>query len=257
MPTPGAPSDPIPVAIGRDGDVIAVQPVRSVSFAIAGADRSTVVVRVVGRHPLWQAFRTELLAVAAHVNNGFAYAPLTHVDLRDIPSLHGPERFEAIARHISPAHQTILDIGANLGYMCEALERLGKRCVAVESDPSFYRLLTKLKRASSCRFETVNEDICAYVERRRAEFHTVLALAVFHHFIKTESGHERLIGLLRRLTMKEMFFWAHDPAEAHMTHAFRNYAPDEFAQFLVDHSCLQRFRTIGQFKDRVLYHLEC
>ena len=252
---PASASDPFPVAIGRDGDIVSLVPVEAAQ--LTNGEAASVHVRVVGRHPSWEAFRRELLALAQELNNGLAYAPLTHIDLRQIPSFHGPERFEAIARNISPAHETILDIGANLGYMCEELEKLGKRCVAVEWDPKLYRILTKLKRANSCGFETVNEDVCSYVQRR-SEFHTVLALAVFHHFIKTEAGHARLIDLLQRLVMKEMFFWAHNPIEAemgHMRNSFRNYQPEEFAQFIVDHSCLQRFGAIGQFKDRVLYHL--
>lgn len=243
--------NPLPVLVGRHGDVVI--PGKVAQFVASAND--LVPVQVIGRHPRWQKFRNELLAF---INNddGLAYAPLTHVDLRDVDAWNDRARFEAISEHILPDHQTVLDIGANLGYMCEELERTGRLCVAVEVDPTYYHFLTRLRRSQRFKFQAVNESIFDYVERYN-KFGVVLSLAVFHHFIKTRRGHEQLIGLLKKLEMGEMFFWAHNSKERQMRKAYRNYESDEFAEFIIRYSCLRNYEPIGVFNYRTLYHLWC
>ena len=138
--------------------------------------------------------------------------------------------------------------------MCHRLEDVGKLCVAVEIDPVFYEVLLKLRRAESRSFVPVNGCIFGFV-RNYNRYDAVLALGIFHHFIKTRKDHRRLIRLLSRLDTDEMFFWAHNTAEKQMEGAFRNYAPDEFATFLLNHSPLNNVAPIGVFNDRVLFHL--
>jgi cyclopropane fatty-acyl-phospholipid synthase-like methyltransferase len=214
-----------------------------------------VPVWVIGRHPLWQKFRDELLAGIKN-EDGLAYAPLTHPDLRDVDAWIDLARSKAICERIASHHRTVLDIGAHLGYMCEELEKTGRLCVAVEVDPTYYHFLTRLKRSQGFRFQAVNESIFDYVERHN-KFDVVLSLAVFHHFIKTEDDHEQLIRLLKRLEMGEMFFWAHNSNERQMRMAYRNYEPNEFTEFIIRHSCLTHCESIGVFNDRTLYHLWC
>jgi hypothetical protein len=100
----------------------------------------------------------------------------------------------------------------------------------------------------------VNEDIFSYI-KRNPRFDTVLSLAVFHHFLKTKEKHDQLVELLNRLETREMFFWSHNPGETQMRNSYRNYAPDEFAAFIIEHSCLSQFRVVGIFNDRALYRL--
>jgi hypothetical protein len=77
-----------------------------------GGDQVPVWVAV--RHQWWQNFRTEILAYSKR--DGYPiYAPLTHVDLRVIPSWNDGRRARAIVRSISPLSRTVLDIGAQLG----------------------------------------------------------------------------------------------------------------------------------------------
>jgi 2-polyprenyl-3-methyl-5-hydroxy-6-metoxy-1,4-benzoquinol methylase len=242
----------VPVIIGRHGDIIAASDVDARSVSVG----QRVSVEVVGRHRLWEDFRQDIFDFAQHGNmDGLVYAPLTHIDLTDIPFWNGSERFDAIAKHMSPENKTVLDIGANLGYMCEQLEATGRQCTAVEVSRRHYYILTKLKRAQSFSYEAVNEDIFSYIERNR-RFDAVLSLAIFHHFLKTKESHDRLVTLLNRLETREMFFWAHNPEEKQMRDSYRNYAPNEFAALITEHSCLSHFRVIGIFNDRTLYHLQ-
>jgi hypothetical protein len=244
----------LPVVIGRHGDIIAASYADVPNRPVRAGQR--LAVRVVGRHRLWEDFRQEIIVFAQQEKNmeGLLYTPLTHIDLTDIPSWNGTERFEAIAKHMSPEHKTVLDLGAHFGYMCEQLEGIGRQCTAVEVDPHYYYFLTKLKRAQSFSFEAVNEDIFSYI-KRNLRFDTVLSLAIFHHFLKGRENYDRLVELLNRLETREMFFWAHNPEEEQMRNSYRNYAPDEFAGFITEHSCLSHFRVIGIFNYRTLYHL--
>jgi hypothetical protein len=124
----------------------------------------------------------------------------------------------------------------------------------VEIHPVFYRVLSKLRLAESRTFSTVNESVFNYIERHK-RFDAALALGIFHHFIKTRSNHALLIKLLSALDMDEMFFWAHNPTEKQMEGAFRNYMPEEFANFIIKYSCLRDFVSIGAFNERILFHM--
>lgn len=243
---------PVPVAVGRDGDpVISPEWLRRVPVR---QEAEGVEVRVVGRHPEWQRFRDEILKYVSAEEDKLAYAPLTHFDLVDISSWNGPDRFVAIAQCISPSSLTVLDIGAHWGYMCEQLEKNGRHCVGVEVDSRSYYFMTRLRRAGRYIYEAVQDDIFEFVKKRN-HFDMVLSLAVFHHFIKTERNHVRLEVLLDCLEMNEMFFWAHNPREAQMEGAFRNYQPDDFARFIVECSCLSHFEPVSVIEYRTLYHL--
>jgi hypothetical protein len=247
-------SNVLPVVIGRHGDIIAASYTDVLNRRLRAGQRLSV--QVVGRHRLWEDFRQEIVVFVQKDKNmeGLLYAPLTHVDLTDIPSWNGAGRFEAIAKHMSPEHKTVLDMGAQFGYMCEQLEGTGRQCTAVEIDPLHYYFLTKLKRAQSFSYEAVNEDVFSYI-KRNPRFDMVLSLAIFHHFLKTKESYDRLVEILNRLETREMFFWAHNPEEKQMRNSYRNYAPDEFAGLITEHSCLSHFRVIGVFNDRPLYRL--
>jgi hypothetical protein len=84
----------------------------------------------------------------------------------------------------------------------------------------------------------------------------VLALNIFHHFIRRESTYHRLIGLLRRLRMQVMFFEPHLPDEPQMQSAYWNPRPDEFVQFIAEHTGLRTWVCSGTAEyDRPIYRL--
>lgn len=89
------------------------------------------------------------------------------------------------------------------------------------------------------------------------EFDIVLALYIFHHFIKTSELHNKLVGLLGRLRMKAMVFGCHNLDQKAMQDAYRNYTPQEFVDFIIQNSCLTRATHIGtESNRRELYLLE-
>lgn len=240
----------IPVAVGRHGDVlVGTRHCRLASDAAAS-------LTVVARHEEWDRFRASLLRFIAGDPDmdGLAYAPLPHVDLRDIPSWTGHDRGLAVIRRMSKTTRTVLDLGANLGYMSTLVERTGRTVVAVERDARTFWFLEALRRAQQCRFETIQADALHAVRSGRTA-DCVLALALFHHCIKTEAGHASLVDLLGRLRTREMFLWAHAAGEAQMRGAFRNYSGDDFPRFIILSSCLRAFERVGTYSGRTLYRL--
>jgi len=237
--------DEVTVSIGSDGKLVFEDGRHRLSIAkVLGLPEIPVIVAT--RHKKWQSFKVEIRA-AARIEGGKVYAPLTHPDLRNIPSIHGHDRYDLIASRLPCHGSTFLDIGAQWGYFCHRFEEAGMECYAVEIDEENLYFLEKLKKAEGRSFTIVPKSIFEYDERR--EFDVVLALNIFHHFIKSETTYVQLGMLLRSLKMRYMVFEAHDPNEPQMMGAYHNYPPDEFVQFLQDNSCLRKAEHIGNAKD--------
>jgi len=249
---PLAAEDEVVVAIARDGEFLFVDGRHRLSIAKL-LNLSRIPVKVTRRHTDWFRFRQEILSYASE-HDGNIYHPITHPDLTDIPAFHGEERFDIIAPHLSFSSGDLLDIGAHWGYFCHRFEEVGFNCVAVENDPVNLYFLRKLKIAERRHFTIIDRSVFDLIDR--VEYDVVLALNIFHHFLKTESDYQKLIKLLGRLRMQVMFFQAHHPEGKQMLGAYRNYAADEFVDFILKHSNLNTAEYIGTARDgRPLYKL--
>jgi 2-polyprenyl-3-methyl-5-hydroxy-6-metoxy-1,4-benzoquinol methylase/tetratricopeptide (TPR) repeat protein len=245
-------SDQVAVNIGRDGKIILNNGRHRLTFAKL-LNLKEIPVTVTVRHKGWIDFRNEILDYAES-HNSRVYAPLCHPDLEEIPSVH-KGRFEHIRDHISADSTTVLDIGTHWGYMCSRIEsELGKKCFAIEINDSDYYFLEKLRVAYGQKYHTIKKDIFKFVNSHR-KFDTVLALAIFHHFIKNYQLHEALRHMLRNLDMQEMIFQAHKTSEPQMKNAFRNYSPYEFVDFIVQNSNLDCWEEIADFSGRKLFKI--
>ncbi|MDP3668901.1 MAG: hypothetical protein Q8R69_04325, partial [Telluria sp.] len=119
---------------------------------------------------------------------------------------------------------------------------------------SYLYFLEGLRRACGRTFTVINKSVFEPMERRN--FDVVLALNIFHHFLKTKEQHHLLVALLGRLEMQVMYFESHKPAEGQMRDSFVNYAPEEFVKFIIEHSCLNTYQFLGAAEDgRYLYML--
>jgi len=158
--------------------------------------------------------------------------------------------------NVSIKEGSLLDIGANLGYFCHVFEENGYDCYAVENDPFTVRLMQKLARAENRKFKIISGSVFDSPEIRNTHFNVVLALNIFHHFIKTREGFENLVDLLKNLEMDELFFEAHSPDEQQMVNAYRNYTPEEFVEFILENSSLKKSYLISKGENgRSLYRL--
>jgi Methyltransferase domain len=236
----------LPVGVGRNGDLIAD---RAHSYTV---HNGRVPVAVVGRHLTWAKFRKAILTYAEP--EGEVYAPLTHIDLFDIPFSTRPERAALIRKNVWRTNAYILDIGAHWGYMSEELERAGHRCVAVEKDSIDYSFMRRLRRSQQFSYRTVLADIEDFLNAEQT-FDVVLALAVFHHFIKTKRGHSKLIRTLNKLRAKQIFLWTHNPREEQMQNAYKNYPPRQFARLVMEHARLSKVELLGTIGGRSLFAL--
>jgi len=115
--------------------------------------------------------------------------------------------------------------------------------------------LEKLKKAEERNFSVFNKSIFS-LDLEKKKFDIVLALAIFHHFIKEEKTYYDLIHFLKNLRVGEIYFEPPDPAEPQMQNAFRNFNNKEFVEFIINNSCLNHFKQIGFAEDgRRLYKI--
>jgi 2-polyprenyl-3-methyl-5-hydroxy-6-metoxy-1,4-benzoquinol methylase len=247
-------TDEITVNIGRHGDLIFNNGRHRLTFAkILGIEKVPVTITV--RHSLWEVFKKE---IEMHTRNHYdrVYAPLTHIDLQKFSVHYSPKRFEMIKSNIGEKNNTLLDIGASWGYFCHKFEENGFQCTAVENSLESIYFLNKLKRAENRVFKVIPESIFAFSKRGPIKYDIVLALAIFHHFLKESAPFEEFKGLLNNLDMNEMYFEPHVYTEAQMASAFVNFTNEEFVNFILENSCLKNSKLIGHCEEgRVIYKL--
>lgn len=196
--------------------------------------------------------RNDVLAYAAR-RKGKIYAPIDHPSFEDIRSEHGPERFEIIKPHIPEDAVTALDIGTHWGYFAHCLERQGLKVTAAENSKDYLPFLKGIRDLYEDNYEIYSGSI--FDMEGRLNFDVVLALNIFHHFIKTENLQARLIEFLGRLNCKVIFFQSHSTQEGQMRGAYRNYDPEEFCDFIVAHSMLTSYEKIGQVGARPVFKI--
>ncbi|MFX0136248.1 MAG: class I SAM-dependent methyltransferase [Candidatus Hodarchaeota archaeon] len=246
--------DEVSINIGRNGDLLFNDGVYKLSQAKL-LKFPTIPVRIVVRHPKWVKFKKELLA-ACQETDGKIYHPVNHPDFLNIPVLYDDYRFHLIKDNLSVKKGKLLDIGAHLGYFCHRFEDEGFDCYAVEYNLKCVYLLRKLRKAENKKYKIIPQSIFKFKRGENLEFDVVLALNIFHHFLKTKKSYEMLITLLERLKMEELYLQTHNPHESQMEGAYKNYEPIEFVDFILQHSCLTESKLIGITpNDRHIYKL--
>jgi len=210
-------------------------------------------VKITVRHSEWHLFRNEVLNYAAS-KDGLLYQAVTHPDLNDIPANFDEKRFEMMKAHLPFKGGDLLDIGAHWGYFCHRFEEEGFNCYAIESDTRHIYFLKKLKIAENRQFKVIAASIFEYHEK--TDFDVVLALNIFHHFLKKKHLYYQLKSFLKRLQIKVMFFQAHVPNSPQMQGAYRDYDDKEFVNFILENSMLSQAAYLGKTEDdRPLYML--
>ena len=195
--------------------------------------------------------RRDVLAYAQR-RSGKIYAPIEHPAFSDIPAEHGPERFDIISKHVPPTAKTALDIGSHWGYFATRLEGLGLRVTAVENSKDYLPFLRRIKQLCGSQFEIYDRSI---FDLDKYDYDLVIALNIFHHFTKKQRVFEQFSEMLAALNCEAMFFQAHNPQEGQMEGAYRNFAPDEFAQFVAEQAGLPRIEKLATFGRRPLFLL--
>ena len=246
----------ITVAIGRFGDFLLTDGL-NILLKAKRLQVQQIPALISARHSQWQELRKEVYTLALEKR---LYQPTTHPDLDMIAEHSCEDRFNMIRDNLSvkrgSSSARVLDIGANHGYFCQKFEELGFKCYAVENGLINLHYLRRFKRASNKKFEVVPEGIFKWKGVKELQFDVVLALNIFHHFLKRKKPYSQLIDLLNGLQVKEMFFEPHLPGEYQMKNAYKNYTEKEFVEFVLQNSKLKRAKPIGAANDgRTLYKL--
>lgn len=238
----GKPWEEVLVAFDRIGRVVFVEGAHRFAIARAlGVER--IPVRVAARHQDWYRLSGEVRAYVNEAQGGRAYQPLLHPDLADVPYSHDGERFDLILAALPVRDGRLLDIGANWGYFCHRFEEVGFTPIASERSEKQLYFLTALRDALERRFDIWGGSITEVKDL--GEFDVVLALNVFHHFLKTETSYVELLTLLRRLRTRYLVFEPHLPDERQMQRAYRNLEPDEFRKLVQQETGLTEYALIG------------
>ena len=203
-----------------------------------------VSVKIVIRHPLWLKFSSDFLKFQSI--HGELYQPLIHPDLR-FKSSYTDQRFVIISKNLTIEKGSLLDIGANIAYFCHKFEDLGFDCYAVEIRPSNVYYMKKLRDIEGKKFKIINKSIFDLNEK--LDYDIVLALNIFHHFLREKGLYQKLIKFLGSLKLRTMYFQPHDPSEKIMRNAFVNYDNEQFVRFIIKHSCLNKFELITKQSD--------
>jgi hypothetical protein len=244
--------DEIDVNIGRNGEYLFQNGVHRLSIAkILGIRYVPVMVFV--RHRKWQEFREFVLLYAQQQMRAKLYQPIVHPDLADVPydleDHNCEDLMKVIRRHLGQKRGVMLDVGASLGFFCHKFEDLGYHCYAIEQDPATFRILEKIRIAENKKFETINKSIFDVEFLKNMKFDVVLALNIFHHFLKRKTEFIQLKGLLENLEMDQLFFEAHRYQEDQMKDAYVNYTETEFVDFLLRHTSLNKSEVIYTAKN--------
>lgn len=250
--TPGTTPDMLTVCIGRSGQVLAYDGLPVLAQALAAGAQS-MPVRIAGVHPRWRPVRNAIMNfIDAH--KGFVYQKIPHPDLGRIPARHGDERIEFLRAHLPCKSGAVLDIGANWGYWSHQFEMLGFSCYAVDHNPKNIFYMQRIHDAMARRFVIHPGSIFDYYPPKRPAI--VLALNVFHHFLKQQFLFEHLQALLRRLDFDHMFFEAHRPEEFAGMQVYRNLTPGEFVEFIRTETKARTVQPLGAAQDgRALFLL--
>jgi hypothetical protein len=233
-------SGEIKVRIDRNGSFLLEDGVSSLAASKKSGARS-IPVRVTKRHYKWAAFRREVFLYSQEQPKG-AYQQVIHPDFQNIRFHRRDDRWEIISKNIPLSGGSVLDIGSNWGYFCHKFEDLGFDCCAVEHNYRWLYFLKKFREIENRKFEIIPHSI---FDVKRKSYDIVLALSIFQHFLKTKELYDRLTKLLGELDMKAMFFEPHVPGEGHKG-AYVDYDEDDFASYIVSHSCLSKYKLLGR-----------
>jgi hypothetical protein len=247
--------DEIAVGVGRTGELYFTDGAHRLSCAkLLGLPEIPVQISV--RHPEWIKFRRQVMAEAESYG-GELYQKAMHPDLETIAHSHGCEdRFAMIHAALKSPPGRLLDIGSNWGYFCHRFEALGFDCVAVEQDPSVVHYMTTIRDAMRRQFRVTSESILGTPSIVAEPYQVVLALNIFHHFIKTKERFEQLEELLDALRCEEMFIECHTEGETQMAEAYRNFSGEELVRFVSERSDLPNIILLGTVSDgRSVYQL--
>jgi hypothetical protein len=143
----------------------------------------------------------------------------------------------------------LLDIGAHLGQVTIPFHKLGFECWAVEYEPEYSYFLKRLSKSGIRRFQVYEGSIMSFIQSHDRHYDVVLALSVFHHWLKEKQLFEDLKDLLNKIRARQMFFQPHGYGEKQMQGSYAEMSPSEFSEFVRREMEFSNSEKIGAGKD--------
>lgn len=202
-------------------------------------------------HDVPPALREKVLAWAARHNNKL-YAPISHPQLSDIPSVWPPKRFEPVRSAVPVDARTALDVGAHWGFFSIELAKMGLDVTAVEKNPRNAAFLREIAELSSAAVTVEERSI---FDLDRPDFDVVIALNIFHHFIRDEETYGKLMAFLSKLRCRTLLYQAHANDERRMKESFARIPAEEMCDVICRKTGLGNWELIDIFRNRKLFRL--
>ena len=115
-------------------------------------------------------------------------------------------------------------------------------------------LIAEGKKFNILTSSIFNPDVQRYIHERH--FDIVIALNIFHHFLKTKVIFTEFKKWLPTLSSKTMFFQPHLHSEEQMNNSYLNFTEEEFVQFILKETSLNSYEIIHKAVDgRRVYRL--
>ncbi|MFA6582914.1 MAG: hypothetical protein WCS77_01340 [Elusimicrobiaceae bacterium] len=245
-------SDEVSVHISRHGEFLLGDGGHRLSIAqLLGLKQ--IPVQVCYRHADWNELR-QMLIFEAHMQ-GKLYQRVAHPDLDFLPYAHDTEdRFKIILPNIRQCSgRKLLDIGTNWAMMCHHFEAAGFDCIAAENDPTHIKFARKIRNVFDKKFELYEGSVFDMPLKKYGRFSVVLALNIFHHFLKTDLNFHRMEKFLTQLDTEAIVFQPHMESERQIFGLYRNFSETEFCEFIMKTARLKNCKKIGEENNRNIY----
>lgn len=244
------PTEEIRVVIDRNGSFLLNDGIQHLLREKKAGSKS-IKVTVMRRHYEWAKLKKEIYSYSQEQPKGVYQIPV-HPDLRQINAHRRDDRWELIAKNIPINKGSVLDIGSNWGYFCHKFEDLGFDCSAVEINYRWLYFLRKLRDAENKNFKVIQGSVFKVPQK---EYDIVLALSIFHHFLRSAALYEELTNYLNGLDIQYMFFEPHETGHG-FPGAYIDYSETEFIDYILHNSCLNEYKLLGKTqRGRRLYLL--
>lgn len=193
-------------------------------------------------------------AIEAYVaDKGKIYAPIAHPGLAHVPTHWNDDRFELIEPHLDHRGGTALDVGSHWGYFASRLEDIGYRVTANEYSRKHRYFLEAIRDASGRTFAIMPENI---LEAGPLDFDIIMALNIFHHFLKSRQAFDAFQGMLARTRCRTMIYQAHSLTErAKLDVAGLFLEPEAMVALLSERLKLPEVTLIAVARGRRIYKL--
>lgn len=185
----------LPVKVDGNGDFYLWDGQHRIAVLLA-KKHSNIKIIICDRFPEWQNIVTRLESLyPTHV----LYQPIDHPEFQDWSASRDDEKEQVLSNIIQANNITkVIDLGCCHGYTLYNLKSFLQSAIGVEYNQDRYNIANIVLK--NCKFTCVNKDIYDFVNSVIYHPDCILALSVFHHFMR-QNPIEQFEKLLKRIAI--------------------------------------------------------